>query len=159
MPLIDSPIHKKYKDLIPKNKLVKNVFGVKSMGIFDKIIKKEETKKELGTGRKRDVRHEVDVVPLEEDVIAKTIVEPEIRYVKKIVVTSYSDLEKISEEIQAGNIIIADLTPLESKPEVLAKVVEQIKGITQALGGETAKIAKHEIKILITPSDIKIYKG
>ncbi|RLF87994.1 cell division protein SepF, partial [Thermococci archaeon] len=104
------------------------------MGIFDKIIKKEETKKELGTGRKRDVRHEVDVVPLEEDVIAKTIVEPEIRYVKKIVVTSYSDLEKISEEIQAGNIIIADLTPLESKPEVLAKVVEQIKGITQALG-------------------------
>ncbi|HHI00412.1 MAG: cell division protein SepF [Thermotogae bacterium] len=132
------------------------------MGLFDKIIKKEETKetkKELGTRKKRDVRREIDVVPLEEDVIAKTIVEPEIRYVKKVVVTSYTDLEKISEEIQAGNIIIADLTPLESKPEVLAKVVEQIKGITQALGGETAKIAKHEIKILITPSDIKIYKG
>ncbi|MCD6189567.1 MAG: cell division protein SepF [Thermococcus sp.] len=132
------------------------------MGLFDKIIKKEETKetkKELGTRKKRDVRREIDVVPLEEDVIAKTIVEPEIRYVKKVVVTSYTDLEKISEEIQAGNIIIADLTPLESKPEVLAKVVEQIKGITKALGGETAKIAKHEIKILITPSDIKIYKG
>ncbi|KPU62233.1 DUF552 domain-containing protein [Thermococcus sp. MV5] len=129
------------------------------MGLFDKIIKKEEPKKELGAGRKRDVKHEVEVIPLEEDLIAKTITEPEIRYIKKIVVTSYSDLEKISEEIQMGNIIIADLTPLESKPEVLAKVVEQIKGITQALGGETAKIAKHEIKILITPPDIKIYKG
>ncbi len=129
------------------------------MGLFDKLIKKEEPKKELGTGRKRDVKHEVEVIPLEEDLIAKTITEPEFRYIKKIVVTSYSDLEKISEEVQAGNIIIADLTPLESKPEVLAKVVEQIKGITQALGGETAKIAKHEIKILITPSDIKIYKG
>ncbi|USG99910.1 cell division protein SepF [Thermococcus argininiproducens] len=129
------------------------------MGLFDKIIKKEEPKKELGAGRKRDVKHEVEVIPLEEDLIAKTITEPEIRYIKKIVVTSYSDLEKISEEIQVGNIIIADLTPLESKPEVLAKVVEQIKGITQALGGETAKIAKHEIKILITPPDIKIYKG
>jgi len=81
-------------------------FGVKSMGLFDKIIKKEETKetkKELGTRKKRDVRREIDVVPLEEDVIAKTIVEPEIRYVKKVVVTSYTDLEKISEEIQAGN--------------------------------------------------------
>ncbi|MCD6140001.1 MAG: cell division protein SepF [Thermococcus sp.] len=129
------------------------------MGLFDKLTKKEEPKKELGAGRKRDIKREVDVIPMEEDLLAKTITEPEVRYIKKIVVTSYSDLEKISEEVQAGNIIIADLTPLESKPEVLAKVVEQIKGITQALGGETAKIAKHEIKILITPSDIKIYRG
>lgn len=132
---------------------------MKTMGLFDKLIKKEEPKKELGAGRKMGAKREVEVIPLEEDLIAKTITEPEFRYIKKIVVTSYSDLEKISEEVQAGNIIIADLTPLESKPEVLAKVVEQIKGITQALGGETAKIAKHEIKILITPSDIKIYKG
>ena len=62
------------------------------MGLFDKIIKKEETKKELGTGKKRDIRHDIDVVPLEEDLIAKTIVEPEIRYIKKIVVTSYTCL-------------------------------------------------------------------
>ncbi|ACS90531.1 MULTISPECIES: cell division protein SepF [Thermococcus] len=129
------------------------------MGLFDKLTKKEEPKKELGAGRKKDFKREVEVIPMEEDLLAKTITEPEVRYIKKIVVTSYSDLEKISEEVQAGNIIIADLTPLESKPEVLAKVVEQIKGITQALGGETAKIAKHEIKILITPPDIKIYKG
>ncbi len=131
------------------------------MGLFDSITKKEKPKKKPLTPIKKEVqgdihRADIDVVPLEEDVLAKELIKPEIRYIKKIVVTSYSDLERISEELQNGNIVLVDLTPLEAKPEVLAKVAEQIKGIVGALGGQAAKICKYEVKLLVTPEDIKI---
>ncbi|AHF79584.1 cell division protein SepF [Thermococcus paralvinellae] len=133
------------------------------MGLFDKIIKKEEPKRNPLNPIRKDVEGgsiaDIDVIPLEEDELAKELVKPEIRYIKKIVVTSYTDLERISEEIQEGNIVIADLTPLESKPEVLEKVAEQIKGMVHALGGDAAKISKYEIKLIVTPPDIKIYRG
>ncbi|WP_048149880.1 cell division protein SepF [Palaeococcus ferrophilus] len=133
------------------------------MGLFDKI-KKEEPRKARPLTIKKDVKGqppakaEVEVVPLEEDELAKQIVKPQVRYVKKIIVTSYSDLEAISREVQEGNLVIADLTPLESKPEVVEKVSEQIVGMVRALDGSIAKISKYEIKLLITPPDIKIAK-
>ncbi|MBO8174788.1 MAG: cell division protein SepF [Thermococcus sp.] len=133
------------------------------MGLFDKIIKKEEPKRKPLKSIRKEVegtpRVDIDVIPLEEDELAKELIKPEIRYIKKIVVTSYTDLEKISEEIQEGNIVIVDLTPLESKTDVLEKVAEQIKGMVHALGGDVAKISKYEIKLIVTPPDIKIYKG
>jgi len=135
------------------------------MGLFDKITKKEEPKRAKAlSGLKKEVipkkseKVGVDVIPFEEDELAREIIKPQIRYVKKVVVTSYSDLEVISSEIQAGNIIIADLTPLEPKPEILEKVAEQIVGMVRALDGSIAKISKCETKLLITPSDIKIAK-
>ena len=135
----------------------------KIMGLFDKIIKKEEPKraplKSIGKEVKGTSRADIDVIPLEEDELAKALVKPEIRYIKKIVVTGYTDLGKISEEIQEGNIVIVDLTPLESKPETLEKMAEQIKGMVHALGGDAAKISKYEIKLIVTPPDIKIYRG
>ncbi len=132
------------------------------MGLFDGVFKKEEKPKpkrgdikEKVTG---SVPSDVDVIPLEEDVIAKEIVKPQVRYVRKIVVTSYTDLERISEELQQGNLVLVDLGPLESRPEILEKVVEQIKGMVNALEGTAAKICKKEIKLLLTPSDVKISK-
>lgn len=133
------------------------------MGLFDKI-KKEEPRKAKPLTIKKDVKGqppskaEVEVIPLEEDELAKQIVRPQTRYVKKILVTSYSDLEAISREVQEGNLVIADLTPLESKPDVVEKVSEQIVGMVRALDGSVAKISKYEIKLLITPPDIKIAK-
>ena len=133
------------------------------MGLFDKIIKKEEPKraplKSIGKGVKDTSRADIDVIPLEEDELAKALIKPEIRYIKKIVVTGYTDLGKISEELQEGNIVIVDLTPIESKPETLEKMAEQIKGMVHALGGDAAKISKYEIKLIVTPPDIKIYRG
>ncbi|NJE07189.1 DUF552 domain-containing protein [Thermococcus sp. M39] len=132
------------------------------MGLFDKIIKDESKKKPLKSIKKEvspTPRADIDVIPLEEDELTKELVKPEIRYIKKIVVTSYTDLGKISEELQQGNIVIADFTPLESKQEVLAKMAEQLKGMVNALGGDLAKISKYEIKLIVTPPDIKIYKG
>ncbi|WP_297437421.1 cell division protein SepF [Thermococcus sp.] len=134
------------------------------MGLFDSLKKKEERparkppvkaiKKEAPAAHRRDI----DVIPLEEDVLAKELVKPQFRYLKKVVVTSYSDLERISEELQNGNIVLVDLSPLEVKPDILTKVAEQIKGMVNALGGSAAKICKHEVKLILTPSDIKIAK-
>ncbi|AFL94870.1 hypothetical protein CL1_0665 [Thermococcus cleftensis] len=134
------------------------------MGLFDSLKKKDSKpapKRKPPAVVKKETpapRHDIDVVPLEEDVLAKEIVKPQVRYLKKIVVTSYADLERISEELQNGNIVLVDLSPLEVKPEVLEKVAEQLKGMVNALGGQAAKICKHEIKLVLVPSDIKIAK-
>ena len=135
------------------------------MGLFDSLRKKEERPKRkpplIKKEEKKEApapRGEVEVIPIEEDVLAKEIIKPQVRYVKKITVTSYSDLERISTELQEGNIILVDLTPLEKRPDVLEKVAEQIKGMVSALGGQAAKICKHEIKLIVLPEDIKIAK-
>ncbi|MDK2914711.1 MAG: uncharacterized protein PWQ79_1626 [Thermococcaceae archaeon] len=134
--------------------------GGQVMGLFDSITKREKPQKKAPSAIKREVtsRHDIDVVPLEEDVIAAELVKPQIRYVRKIVVTSYSDLERISDELQGGNIVIVDLGPLESRPDLIEKVAEQIKGMVNALDGQAARICRHEIKLLLVPSDIKIAK-
>lgn len=140
------------------------------MGLFDSLLKKEKDKpkktvpvKEVVTPAKKKEEkppapRDVEVIPLEEDVLAREIVKPQVRYIKKVVVTSYSDLEKISEELQNGNLVLVDLSPLEVKPDILEKVAEQIKGMTTALGGQLAKVCKNEIKLLLAPEDIKFLK-
>ncbi|ASJ02182.1 hypothetical protein A3L09_02315 [Thermococcus profundus] len=138
------------------------------MGLFDGIIKKGEKEKpkkkppavkEAVSGKEeKPLPKDVEVIPLEEDVLAREIVKPQIRYIRKIIVTSYSDLERISEELQNGNLVLVDLSPLEIKPDILEKVVEQIKGMTSALGGQVAKVCKSEIRLLLTPEDIKLAK-
>jgi SepF-like predicted cell division protein (DUF552 family) len=141
------------------------------MGLFDSIIKKkpaeEKPKKSVPVKEvvppKEDktqaqAPRDVDVIPLEEDVLAREIVKPQVRYVKKVIVTSYSDLETISTELQNGNLVLVDLSPLEVKPDILEKVAEQIKGMSAALGGHVAKVCKNEIRLLLTPEDIKLAK-
>jgi SepF-like predicted cell division protein (DUF552 family) len=139
------------------------------MGLFDSIIKKkpaeEKPKKSVPVKEvvptkedKTQAPRDVDVIPLEEDVLAREIVKPQIRYVKKVIVTSYSDLETISTELQNGNLVLVDLSPLEVKPDILEKVAEQIKGMSAALGGQVAKVCKNEIRLLLTPEDIKLAK-
>ncbi|WP_297519284.1 cell division protein SepF [Thermococcus sp.] len=132
------------------------------MGLFDSIKKGDEKpKRKPPSAVKKGVspeRKDVDVMPLEEDIITKEVIKPQIRYLKKIVVTSYSDLERISDELQEGNIVLVDLTPLEVKPEILEKVAEQLKGMVNALDGQAAKICKQEIKLILVPADIRIAK-
>ncbi|AIU69705.1 hypothetical protein TEU_04795 [Thermococcus eurythermalis] len=132
------------------------------MGLFDSLKKKEsKPKMKPPSSVKKEAaapRHDIDVVPIEEDVLAKELLKPQIRYLKKISVTSYSDLERISSELQEGNIVIVDLTPLFKRPDVLEKVAEQIKGMVNAFGGQAAKICKDEVKLIILPEDIKIAK-
>ncbi len=133
------------------------------MGLFDGVFKKEEKnrhKREVKVKEKveESAPSDVEVIPLEEDVIAKEIVRPKVIYVKKIIIMNYSDLERVSEELQQGNLVLVDLSSLESKPEILAKIVEQIKGMVSAIGGSAAKICRKEIKLLLTPADVKIAK-
>lgn len=137
------------------------------MGLFDSLKKKDikptvkppSIKKEVkGEKAPAPTRTEVEVIPVEEDVLAKELVKPQLRYLHKITVTSYSDLEKVSRELQDGNIVLVDLTPLEKRPDVLEKVVQQLKGMVSALDGQAAKVCKHEIKLILLPNDIRIAK-
>ena len=130
------------------------------MGLFDSLKKKDEKPgRKISASLKKEARpKDIDVVPIEEDVLAKELVKPQFRYLKKITVTSYSDLEKISTELQEGNIVLVDLTPLEKRPDILEKVAEQIKGMVNALDGQAAKICREELRLILLPSDIRIAK-
>ncbi|WP_297506408.1 cell division protein SepF [Thermococcus sp.] len=133
------------------------------MGLFDSLKRKEERPRRkipASLKKKEEVppRSDIEVVPIEEDVLAKELVKPQFRYLKKITVTSYSDLERISAELQEGNIVLVDLTPLEKRPDVLEKIAEQIKGMVNALDGQAAKVCRNEIKLILLPSDIRIAK-
>jgi SepF-like predicted cell division protein (DUF552 family) len=136
------------------------------MGLFDSLKKKDVKPKIKPSAIKGEVKGdktappktEVDVIPVEEDVIARELVKPQVRYLRKITITSYADLERVSSELQDGNIVLIDLTPLEKRQDVLEKTVQQIKGMVSALGGQAAKVCKHEIKLILLPSDIKIAK-
>ncbi|WP_456367369.1 cell division protein SepF [Thermococcus sp.] len=138
------------------------------MGLFDSLKKKELKKKpkikpsaikgEVKGDKAVPPKTEVEVIPVEEDIIARELIKPQVRYLKKITITSYADLERVSSELLEGNVVIVDLTPLEKRPDVLEKVAEQIKGMVSALGGQAAKICKAEIKLILVPEDIKIAK-
>ncbi|WP_297500180.1 cell division protein SepF [Thermococcus sp.] len=133
------------------------------MGLFDSLKRKEEKPRRkipasLKKKEEAPARSDIEVVPIEEDVLAKELVKPQFRYLKKITVTSYSDLERISAELQEGNIILVDLTPLEKRADVLEKIAEQIKGMVNALDGQAAKVCRNEIKLILLPSDVRIAK-
>jgi len=127
------------------------------MGLFDSIKKKEKPERRGDVQGK--IRREVDVIPLEEDEIAKTINTPSIRYVRKLVITGFSDLGKVSQELQEGNIVLVDLSTLQKKPEAVSKIIEQLKGMTRAMSGSVAVVCKERLKLIVTPPDIKISTG
>ncbi|AFK23279.1 cell division protein SepF [Pyrococcus sp. ST04] len=134
------------------------------MGLFDVLKKTESQKKKpkLPVSVKDKVVEtksaDVDLVPVEEDTIVKEIIKPKVIYVKKIVVSTYNDLKRVSEEVSAGNIVVVDLSPLESKQEILAKVAEQLQMSANTFGWGIASLCRETPKILITPPDIKIMK-
>ncbi|WP_048146535.1 cell division protein SepF [Pyrococcus abyssi] len=133
------------------------------MGLFDKL-KKGEPQKKMPSILKDKVKQvekspeEVELVPVEEDTLAREILKPKVTYIKKISISTYADLKNVSEEISAGNIVIADLTPLEPKPDLLSKVAEQLRMTAETFGWDIAKLCKNESKVIITPPNIKIFK-
>lgn len=114
------------------------------MGLFDKL-KKSDTQRKALPSLKEKVKEEpseVELVPVEEDKLVKEIIKPKVTYIKKVSISTYADLKNVSEEISAGNIVIADLTPLESKPELLTKVAEQLRMTAETFGWDIAKLCK-----------------
>jgi len=133
---------------------------VVKVGLFDKL-KKSDTQRKALPSLKEKVKEEpseVELVPVEEDKLVKEIIKPKVTYIKKVSISTYADLKNVSEEISAGNIVIADLTPLESKPELLTKVAEQLRMTAETFGWDIAKLCKNESKVIITPPNIRIFR-
>jgi len=130
------------------------------VGLFDKL-KKAEVQKKVPSSLKSRIKEEpseVELVPVEEEVLAKELVKPKVVYIKKIVISTHADLKRVSDELKSGNIVIVELTPLEQKPELLKKIAEQLMTTASIIGGDYAKICGSPLKVILTPPEIKIAK-
>ncbi|HDM22617.1 MAG: cell division protein SepF [Methanomicrobia archaeon] len=115
-----------------------------------KIEKKEERKAEEIRG--------VEGIEYEEDILTgKDFLEFGITYVKPMMIRSESDVQKITKELNDGNIVLGNVTPLaERDPGELRRLVEQLKGICKGIGGDIVGIG--DSRILVTPSNIRVWR-
>ncbi len=100
---------------------------------------------------------DVDAVKYEEDILSEEFLEYGITYVKPLKLRSLADVQKINQELNEGNIVLGDITPLLNRdPQELKRAIDQLKGICRGIGGDIIGIG--ESKILVTPTNIRIYR-
>jgi SepF-like predicted cell division protein (DUF552 family) len=100
---------------------------------------------------------DVDAVKYEEDILSEEFLEYGITYVKPIKLRSLADVQKVNQELNEGNIVLGDITPLlQRDPQELKRAIDQLKGICRGIGGDIIGIG--ESKILVTPTNIRIYR-
>ena len=100
---------------------------------------------------------DVDAVKYEEDILSEEFLEYGITYVKPVKLRSLSDVQRVNQELNEGNIVLGDITPLLNRdPQELKRAIDQLKGICRGIGGDIVGIG--ESKILITPTNIRIYR-
>ncbi len=128
----------------------------------DKISKEkgaEEYYEDTDTGRLSTSRgfKDVDAVMYDEDILSEEFLEYGVTYVKPIKLRSLADVQKINQELNEGNIVLGDITPLLNRdPQELKRAIDQLKGICRGIGGDIIGIG--ESKILVTPTNIRIYR-
>jgi SepF-like predicted cell division protein (DUF552 family) len=119
------------------------------MGIMDKVFGKKEEGEgkenldELLSGATQDVGDAVNP--------------PAKMYIKKKELRNDGDVELIAKELQQGNIMIIDITPLANQPNRLKVMIEKIKQIIGKLNGDLAALT--DKVIIATPTAIKIVKS
>ncbi|MFQ6088815.1 MAG: cell division protein SepF [Candidatus Methanofastidiosia archaeon] len=120
--------------------------------------KPEREKKKTGGVALTKGLNDIDAVKYDEDMLShEEFLEYGIIYVKPMKLRALADVQKINKELNDGNIVLGDITPLLNRdPVELKRTVDQIKGICRGIGGDIIGIG--ESKILVTPTNIKIYK-
>ncbi len=72
--------------------------------------------------------------------------------------SSGEELDMISSQLKEGNILLVNLSPLQSEdPEIARGIVDQLKGVCTGLKGDMAAIS--EDVVLVVPSFVKISKN
>ena len=100
---------------------------------------------------------DVEAVKYEEDVLSEEFLEYGITYVKPVKLRSLADVQRINQELNEGNIVLGDITPLLNRdPQELKRAIDQLKGICRGIGGDIIGIG--ESKILVTPTNIRVYR-
>lgn len=101
---------------------------------------------------------DVEAVKYEEDVLSEEFLEYGITYVKPIKLRGLADVQRVNQELNEGNIVLGDITPLLNRdPQELKRAIDQLKGICRGIGGDIIGIG--ESKILVTPTNIRIYRN
>jgi SepF-like predicted cell division protein (DUF552 family) len=101
---------------------------------------------------------EVEMVEFNEDLMTE---ESFTRYqqilVKPVKLSSGDDLDMISEELKEDNILLVNLSPLQSEdPEIARGIIDQLKGVCTGLDGDMAAVS--EDIVLVVPSFVRIEK-
>jgi len=102
---------------------------------------------------------DVSQVQYEEDMLSnEKFFDYGITYIKTIKLRGLADVQKISHELNDGNIVVADISMLSDRdPTELKRTIDQIKGICRGIGGDVAGIGD-TMHVIITPSNIKIWR-
>jgi len=141
------------------------IFGEKTSG-----EKKSRDKYKSGTYREESYKSEeegmniargfknIEAEKYDEDLLSsEEFLEYGVTYVKPIKLRSLTDVQKVSKELNDGNIVLGDITPLLNRdPTELKRAIDQIKGICRGIGGDIIGIG--ESKVLITPTNIKVFR-
>jgi hypothetical protein len=106
-----------------------------------------------------EITREVPVVEVEDVGKEKGIGRLEPVYVKSMELSSLIDVQEVSNELRAGNIIVLDIgTLMNQDPAELKRAIDQLKGICRAIGGDIGRLT--ESKVIATPRFIHIqFKG
>ncbi len=83
--------------------------------------------------------------------------EKPLAYVKAMPLREFGDVEKIKDELKAGNVLIVKLTPLAVENiEAVKDAIEELKAYVESIGGDIARLG--EERIVLTPPKIKIWR-
>ena len=91
---------------------------------------------------------ELETVNLEESTSVK-------RFVRVCKLNGYADIEKVTNELNDGNIVIADIRNLAIRSEnELKYAIKEMKRIVDMINGDIAGISENHL--IVTPTGIKI---
>jgi len=101
------------------------------------------------------VGEEIPILEVEEAARVRGLSEVEPIYVKSMDLRSLVDVQEVADELRAGNIVILDIAQLMNQdPAELKRAIDQLKGITQGVGGDIGRLT--EAKVIATPKFIRI---
>ena len=116
------------------------------MGILERLS--------LTTRSDVDVEEYLNTLGVEEDDLLE---EHADMWVRPVVLEQVTDVERISNELRKGNIVLLNIEPLYKKNSIkLRQAVSELKGTVHSINGDMARLTEH--RILITPSGVKIAK-
>jgi SepF-like predicted cell division protein (DUF552 family) len=78
-------------------------------------------------------------------------------YLKALSIQEISDIDVVRTELEAGNIVIARITPLARKSvDDARQAVDELCAFIKELGGDIARLG--EERLVITPPSIRIWR-
>ncbi len=83
--------------------------------------------------------------------------EPADFYIKPLALKDESDIAVIEAELQKKNIILLNINDLVKRPNTLKGIIDKLKEYIAKTNGDIARL--DEVKILLTPSKVKIIKS